>query len=41
MVSPEQIPEIAERFMQLGYGPQDIGDILGGNHLRVARAVWR
>ena len=41
MVAPEQIPELAERFLQLGYSSQNIGDILGGNHLRVARAVWR
>jgi membrane dipeptidase len=41
LVRPEQIPQIAERLIGLGYGVEDVKGILGGNHLRVARAVWR
>ena len=41
LVRPEQIPEIADRLTKLGYSAADLGAILGGNHLRVARQVWR
>jgi membrane dipeptidase len=40
-VAPEQIPEIAEALLGLGYGESDVGKILGGNFLRVAETVWR
>jgi membrane dipeptidase len=41
LVRPEQIPAIAEELLRLGYSSQDLRDILGGNHLRVAQQVWR
>jgi membrane dipeptidase len=41
LVRPEQIPSIAAELVHLGYGPADLRAILGGNHLRVARQVWR
>jgi len=41
LVRPEQIPEIAEHLFRLGYSLENLGDILGGNHLRVAHQVWR
>ena len=37
----EQIPEIAEYLLRLGYSEGDIRAILGENLLRVAREVWR
>jgi len=41
MVEPEQIPQIAEQLWKRGYSSEDLKAILGGNHLRVARQVWR
>ncbi len=41
MVQPEQIPEIAEMLLDLGYAEVDLKKILGGNHLRVAENVWK
>lgn len=41
MVQPEQIPEIAEQLLQMNYSEQDVRNILGENHLRVARQVWK
>ncbi len=41
MVTPEQIPEIALGLGQMGYRPEDVSLVLGGNHLRMARTVWR
>lgn len=41
LVRPEQIPEVADRLTKLGYSAADLGAVLGGNHLRVARQVWR
>lgn len=40
MVQPEQIPEIVGLLLARGYRSEDIGKILGANHLRVAQAVW-
>jgi membrane dipeptidase len=40
-VAPEQIPEIAEALLRLGYSDADLAAILGGNHLRVAERVWK
>jgi len=37
---PEQLPEITENLLRLGYSEADIGGILGGNFLRVAEQVW-
>ena len=41
MVEPEQVPEIAESLLQLGYAESDLRLILGDNHLRVATEVWK
>jgi len=41
MVRPEQLPEITEGLLKLGYGDKDVRAVLGGNHLRVARECWR
>ena len=40
-VPPEQLPEIVERLLRLGYTEENLRGLLGGNWLRVARAVWR
>ena len=37
---PEQLPEITENLLRLGYSEADIGGVLGGNFLRVAEQVW-
>ena len=39
--TPEQLPEIAQALSRLGYPEADIAKIMGGNHLRVARKVWK
>jgi len=39
-VPPEQLPELTEALLKRGYGESDVRGILGGNMLRVARAVW-
>lgn len=41
MVEPERIGEIAERLLSINYSDDDVLAILGGNFLRVAKAVWR
>ncbi len=40
-VEPEQALEIVDALLGLGYQSEDIAKILGGNLLRVARAVWK
>ena len=40
-VEPEQAPEIVDALLGLGYRDEDIAKILGGNLMRVARAVWK
>lgn len=40
-VEPEQLPEITEILRRKGYSEQLIRGILGGNFLRVAKAVWK
>jgi membrane dipeptidase len=40
-VEPEQFPEFTELLYKKGYSEQVIGGILGGNFLRVAKAVWK
>lgn len=39
-VSPTQITQIAAQLIGRGYSSEDLQDILGGNWLRVAAAVW-
>jgi len=41
MVEPEQLPEIVEHLVRIGYSDDDVHAILGGNHLRVAKRVWK
>lgn len=41
MVTPEQLPEITEGLVKLGYTQADIRAVLGENHLRIARECWR
>jgi membrane dipeptidase len=41
MVEPERIPAVVESLLKLGYPEDAIRGILGANHLRVARQVWR
>lgn len=38
---PEQLPELTERLLKLGYSDSEIFGILGANLLRVAEAVWK
>jgi microsomal dipeptidase-like Zn-dependent dipeptidase len=38
---PEQIPEIAQALSRLGYSEADVAKIMGGNHLRIARRIWK
>jgi membrane dipeptidase len=38
---PEQLPEIAQALSRLGCPETDITKIMGCNHLRVARKVWK
>jgi membrane dipeptidase len=40
-VAPEQIPEIVECLLDLGYAELDIQRVLGLNLLRVAGTVWK
>ncbi|MDQ2691687.1 MAG: dipeptidase [Chloroflexota bacterium] len=40
-VEPEQLPEITELLYRKGYSEEVINGILGGNFLRVAKAVWK
>jgi membrane dipeptidase len=40
-VEPEQLPALETELQGLGYGTSDIDAILGGNFLRVAKAVWK
>jgi membrane dipeptidase len=41
LVQPEQLPEIIGSLLNLGYDKNALRNILGGNFLRVAKAVWR
>jgi len=40
-VGPEQLENIVSALLNLGYSDNDLRAILGGNHLRVAMAVWK
>lgn len=41
IAGPEVIPAIAEGLLARGYSETDAGKVLGGNFMRVAKAVWR
>jgi membrane dipeptidase len=41
MVAPEQLTTIVETLQNWGYGDADLRAVLGGNLMRLARAVWR
>jgi membrane dipeptidase len=41
IVQPEQLPELTDRLLALGYAEADVQAVLGGNFLRVAEATWR
>ena len=38
---PEQVPELTELMLRHGFAEADVRGILGGNWLRMARAVWK
>jgi membrane dipeptidase len=41
IVCPEQIPEITEGLLKMNYSEIDVKKIIGENHMRVAREVWK
>jgi membrane dipeptidase len=41
MVEPERLPAVVQMMVDHGYPPAAIAQILGGNHLRIARTCWR
>jgi membrane dipeptidase len=41
MMAPEQLSEIADALLRKGYSEAATRKILGENHLRIAREVWR
>lgn len=41
MAPPEVVPDIAETLSQLGYSDTDLRLIMGENHLRIARQIWK
>ena len=41
VAEPKQLPEITEMLHVRGWAVEDIRNVLGGNFLRVARAVWK
>lgn len=41
LVEPERFPDIAAGLRARGYAAADVDKILGGNWMRVCRAVWR
>ncbi len=41
IIPPEQVPEIVERLLQIGYTEDNLRGLLGANLLRVAKAVWK
>lgn len=40
-VEPEQVPEVVDSLLKLGYTDENLRSILGGNHLRVAQQIWK
>lgn len=41
MVEPERLPSLVQMMLDNGYPVDAIMKIAGGNHMRVARAVWK
>lgn len=41
MVEPWRLPEIARTLSERGHSNETLSKLLGGNHLRIARQVWR
>lgn len=41
IIEPERLPAIADALLARGYAPGAVGQIFGGNHARLAAAVWR
>jgi membrane dipeptidase len=41
IAQPEQWPDLVESLLALGYAEADVLGIIGGNFLRVAKAVWK
>lgn len=41
MVEPWRLPEIARLLLARGHSAETLGKLFGGNHLRIAREVWR
>lgn len=41
MMEPERLPQIADQLLGRGYTEADVRNIMGGNHLRIARSVWK
>lgn len=39
-LQPEKLPEVTEGLLEREYAEQEVRSILGGNYLRVVRAVW-
>jgi membrane dipeptidase len=40
-VPPERLVDVAAGLFALGYGDSDLAKVLGENHLRIARQVWK
>ena len=40
MATPQEIPNLTARLLARGYSPDDVRKLIGGNWLRVFRAVW-
>jgi membrane dipeptidase len=41
MTEPERMPEIAEALLTNGYSESDTRKIMGENHFRIARQIWK
>ncbi len=41
MLAPEALPLIVQSLLNRGYKDEDVKKIMGGNHFRVARQVWK
>ena len=41
MIEPERFPRIADELVRRGYSEVDVRKIMGGNHMRIARTVWK